>query len=490
MSTTKSSSKKQKREAISKDEGVSSKLPNSPRAKLEPAPTSCDEPAISTTATASSKKRKHELISDDNGVSLKLSSSTSGKIGPELVIYPSLEAPASTPFRCYVRGKTEINDATNTTSRKPSNVDDILVVGETKSVEFVSNNEEGKGILQSGCRYLVSVYDRSTGSVTVLPVSKSPFALSRTVKKLKSLPPAPTPSPLAYKEARANLGETFGTKKAKLAIRAQERNHIDVGAMEGVMDLVMDGIEKGSGGLMTQEQVNDTADENKLIPPHSSTATKPEDIYPLHEIIPEVEWKLLSVGALEQTESEKARIALLPFRHSRWINDHLERLLGASGKGKKKKKTMKLLIYISAMMMFYKASHWKLTVDKDNLIYKMTNIPEPIVDSLLSRFSEVSRGSNSHQVTPTAKTTLLTYMLALCLKVDNYATDTAVIAHDLSMSVTSVNQLFKTLGCKISTLNAQELSLLGLPQSTGVNNKRAVLTAPVTFPKPKAGKRR
>lgn len=101
-------------------------------------------------------------------------------------------------------------------------------------------------------RYLVSIYDRTTGQVTVLPVAKSPHVLSRTVKALKSIPPTPAPSALAYKEARTTLGETFGTKKAKAAIRAEERSHIDVSAMESVMNFVTEGIEKGSGGLMTQ----------------------------------------------------------------------------------------------------------------------------------------------------------------------------------------------------------------------------------------------
>jgi len=53
-------------------------------------------------------------------------------------------------------------------------------------------------------------------------------------------------------EAKTALGETFGTKKQKANIRAQERNKIDVGAMEGVMGYVMDSIEKGSGNLLTE----------------------------------------------------------------------------------------------------------------------------------------------------------------------------------------------------------------------------------------------
>ncbi|KAF8626020.1 hypothetical protein AX15_005111 [Amanita polypyramis BW_CC] len=335
-------------------------------------------------------------------------------------------------------------------------------------------------------RYLVSVYDRTTGQITVLPATKTPYILTRTVKALKSIPPAAAPSVLAYKEARTTLGETFGTKKAKTAIRAEERNHIDVSAMEGVMDFVMEGIERGSGGLMTQDEAKETADKNRLIPPYSATATEPEDIYPLHEIIPETEWKALSVSTLEQATSEKDRIILLPYRHSEWINGHVERLMEESGKGRRKK--LKLLIYISAMFMFYKIAQSK-RIEKDKLNAKMTGISDLIIDSLTRRFSEVARGSNEHQMTNTTRTTLLTHLFALCLKVDNYATDTSIIAHDLSISVLNVNQLFKSLGCKIAILNAQELSRLGLPQSAAAS-KRAILSAPVDFPKSRVGKKR
>ena len=100
----------------------------------------------------------------------------------------------------------------------------------------------------------MSVYDRTTGCVTILPTAKTPHVLTQTVKKLKSIPPAPAPTPSAfeYKNARTLLGETFGSKKAKAAIRARERNRIDVGAMEGVMDFVMEGIEKATSGLPTK----------------------------------------------------------------------------------------------------------------------------------------------------------------------------------------------------------------------------------------------
>jgi hypothetical protein len=82
-------------------------------------------------------------------------------------------------------------------------------------------------------------------------VPKAPHILTHTVKALKSIPSSAAPSKTQYLEARNALGETFGTKKQKATIRAQERNRIDVGAMEGVMGYVMDSIEKGAEGLMT-----------------------------------------------------------------------------------------------------------------------------------------------------------------------------------------------------------------------------------------------
>lgn len=89
------------------------------------------------------------------------------------------------------------------------------------------------------------------GIVSLLPSTKTPQIMSYTVKALKSIPSSAAPSKVEYLEAKKALGETFGTKKQKANIRAQERNKVDVNAMESVMSYVMDGIDKGAGGLLT-----------------------------------------------------------------------------------------------------------------------------------------------------------------------------------------------------------------------------------------------
>lgn len=183
--------------------------------------------------------------------------------------------------------------------------------------------------------------------MSILPTAKSPHILTRTVKALKSITPTSAPSALQSREAKNALGETFGTKKAKANIRARERNRVDVSAMEGVMGFVMDGIDKGAVGLPTQgmyacspsiprisarntclsflsiEEAKETLDSNRLVPPFDISATDSADVYPLHGIIPEVEWKTLSISAFEQATSDKDRQALLFFKWSKWINAHI-----------------------------------------------------------------------------------------------------------------------------------------------------------------------
>lgn len=163
------------------------------------------------------------------------------------VSFPALQAPKDTPFKCYGRKKQK--------KEKDNDGEEYgrtLVVGESPAVEFISNEEESRRAADSGCHYLLAVHNPRTSKVTLLPTASTPFILTRTVKALKSLPNDDAPAALAYREARTALGETFGTKKAKAAIRAQERNRVDVSAMKDTMEHVVEGIQENAGGLLSK----------------------------------------------------------------------------------------------------------------------------------------------------------------------------------------------------------------------------------------------
>jgi DNA-directed RNA polymerase I subunit RPA49 len=250
--------------------------------------------------------------------------------------------------------------------------------------------------------------------------------------------------------------------------------------MQGVMGYVMDSIDKGVENLPTPQETQELANKSRLIPHFSADATDPADVYPLHSLIPEAEWKAIPIGDLEAAQTLRERGQLLPHRKSDWINYHLKKL---TQKEHKNNKNLKILFYISAMFAFRQALHFNI-VEKEKLYERLASVPGIIVDNMLSRFSETPRNSSTYQATSSSKIVLLTHLFALCLKLDSYATDTKVLAHDLSMQVTEVNKLFRSLGCKIIKLGERERARLGLADSTA-DDKRAVLTAPVEFPKPK-----
>lgn len=63
----------------------------------------------------------------------------------------------------------------------------------------------------------------------------------------------------------------------------------------------------------------------RLIPAYNADAQRPEDIYPLHNVIPELEWAALDslLSKLKNATDDRARARLLPNARSDWIRQHL-----------------------------------------------------------------------------------------------------------------------------------------------------------------------
>jgi DNA-directed RNA polymerase I subunit RPA49 len=169
------------------------------------------------------------------------------------------------------------------------------------------------------------------------------YLISRQIKALKNFK-STKPDNLEYSQARSTLGKVFGTKKAKVAIHAQERNKIDVSAMEDVAGVLQDRIDEATENLPTQgaprffscekclshvkglsEKMEDSANAARLIPVYNIDAERPEDIYPLHNIVPEPEWAALDslLSKLKKATDDRSRGRLLPNARSDWLQQHL-----------------------------------------------------------------------------------------------------------------------------------------------------------------------
>jgi DNA-directed RNA polymerase I subunit RPA49 len=71
--------------------------------------------------------------------------------------------------------------------------------------------------------------------------------------------------------------------------------------------------------------MEESANAARLMPAYNVDAQRPEDIYPLHNIIPELGWAVLDsvVPKLKNAADDHARARLLPNAHDDWLRQHL-----------------------------------------------------------------------------------------------------------------------------------------------------------------------
>ena len=98
-------------------------------------------------------------------------------------------------------------------------------------------------------RYFLALHRPGSSKLVVQPTPV--YLVSRQVKAHKNFQPT-EPDSSEYFQARSMLGKVFGTKKAKLAIEARERNKVDVTAMEDMAGMLQDRIDEGTENLPSQ----------------------------------------------------------------------------------------------------------------------------------------------------------------------------------------------------------------------------------------------
>ncbi|RUS34480.1 LOW QUALITY PROTEIN: A49-like RNA polymerase I associated factor-domain-containing protein, partial [Jimgerdemannia flammicorona] len=341
------------------------------------------------------------------------------------------------------------------------------------------------GHLSTHPRYVLGVRSKSANTLTLkeAPV----FALHRTVKALKSLSSAKSNPTEQFRVAKAALGEAFGTKKVKQQIKALERNVIDTSAMQDVAGIIQEQIEEKTNTLPSKEEIKLGTDSERPIPPYNLSAESAEEIYKLEDIISDGEMLVIPIKPLLDATNKEERRLPLPFRVSSFINDRLDLIL--TKPGKKSRKRIRMLMYLSYMMVFSTLNDKQLA-DRETVSKILLNAPSPIIDRFYDRFTEVVGGpGGKHKWTPVNKDRLLCYIFLLSLMIDQYSTDPAVLATDLSLKMTRTTELFKTLGCKVESLNPTQRAQLDLTTSEAKKMKRATLLAPLTFPAPRLFKK-
>jgi len=356
-----------------------------------------------------------------------------------------------------------------------------MLIAETDRARYVGRNFGRDAIsAPTVCRYMLGVYDKQTNKVRL--VDASMFHLRPSMENSDDEDDAnkaeqTNEDELSFVQKHARLTEEFGTAKGKRLVEARMRNKVKSQALETVIASAM----KDSEAVPSTTSRSDS-ECPAAIPPHNKDATQPEDVYLLDDLVPPAEMVALMgpatvfVNATCQNINEWRENGTYPG----YVMHQLS-ILPVQGS---------LRQHRSAILLYWTYLHQLLHEcnKQTNDSSLLSDVPAVIRRSLSDRFTQVFGGKHGKSIRkmPARKKDLLrSYMLVLCLILEEFSLDFTALQRDLDVSLPQLEKCFQALGCKTSRQTSKA--------ATGQTSKsfKATLVVPLTFPtyKARAGRR-
>ncbi|XP_060064818.1 DNA-directed RNA polymerase I subunit RPA49-like [Ylistrum balloti] len=347
-----------------------------------------------------------------------------------------------------------------------------ILVAETEQMSYVGQNfGVSADRSQNFCKYYVGLRDKSTGKMTICDAEifnmlpKLPGDEQEEEKK--------DDLSLSFREKNDFLTEAFGSKKKQKAMENRLRNKSAAKSMETIMDSA------AKQALSQQSQVArpQVEDQTDGIPPCNKEATSPREVYRLHDIISPSEMEALNAPARLFFDStyDQVRQWKEQQTYPAYITNHLMTMPLSEAE---RWKRSKCLMYL----------HYLITLNNLNTRTIGLKVPLPVewpgvvIEQLLKRFTmKIDSGGRIRRCRPARlKDKNISYILVLCLMIDEYELELTVLMKDLKLSLERIQNHFRALGC---TLTSRKVKT-DMGPSLSVTS--AILNLPLTFPDPSA----
>lgn len=284
-----------------------------------------------------------------------------------------------------------------------------------------------------------------------------------------------------YYEAKKELGNSFGTRKAQKQQTVRDSNIINTSNIRSIMGSIVVGINETAHSVPSKADMKAKQDAMRPIPTYHLDADTPQDAYRLQELIlpAEIESMKPQISLLKKAQDEKSQWTPLACRRSTYVSRQLQRVFNVSEGQKPDSKRLRIIYFLSLLIGFYK--HRMLVKDKGKLSIKLFNPPSDLLTSLISRFSErdVVDLRNADRI--------LTHIFVLGLHLDNFSSEIKAIQEDLELRPPQIVTLYKELGCTVSPLTETQRLAANLTKAQAKSLKCAVLKTPLKLPDVKRG---
>ncbi|KAK0646141.1 RNA polymerase I-like protein [Cercophora newfieldiana] len=390
-------------------------------------------------SSQATKKRAEPESGSSGPRALKVSKLLRPQVAPPVVaVAPGLTLSQATEFHPY--DKVE---APTTKKRKKSGPTDMLLHSTShRSLDFTAQEDRAKGS-RPLVRHFIGVIDHKTGKVEVIESKK--MIVRGMVRSQKPSDEAMRAKKTAF-EMRTELGEAFGTKKAKKAIRDVTENAITATGAPGKMgtgDLaLMDSIKGTTAGMATREELEAVVEQARPVPRGNYDAEEIQDVYiPAQIIGAEV---LKSIPVLDWQEKVKAQEAIsVP---SRFVANRISRVAHNENAVER----LRVMRYLLMIIIFWattrqgKERGTRSVGKREQLRSAMGGVPEMVVENIRRKFSDNGVMRKTHI------DLLMTHCCVFASIIDNFEVNTLDLREDLKLEQKQVAQYFMEVGARMT----------------------------------------
>ncbi|ROT38494.1 RNA polymerase I associated factor, A49-like protein [Sodiomyces alkalinus F11] len=431
----------------------------------------------------SKPKKKAAIAPEMAATSIHITSITKAQHCPPVIASaPGLQLQKNVPFRPYQKRP---KSSTKKSRRPPASAQELVLhSAKHRTVDLTAREEgpTGNGGEPLQKQYL-AIFDPQTGKMEVMEAKK--LVVRGTVRARHAAEEAMTApaDTKSYQDQKIELGQTFGTRKAKKAIESNAMNAIvqdKVGAdgsqkLDAASKATLSQIGEATASMATREQLQAAIDESKPVPPANLEAEEIADVYDPNVFIGAEVLKAVPVRDWHEATQRNDEIQVM----SRYVAARVQ-AMGVQDRALEKLRLLRYLHFLVVYFVHTKEGRQKGTrriPPKEIMARYLAPAPPPVVEHIRRKFSEGGEMCKFHI------DLLATHCCVLTCLLDNFETDPQDIREDLRLDQKTMNQYFHEIGARVlrrkrpGETKARTVVKLALPlqfpkQSRGAPKKR------------------
>ncbi|PVU97397.1 hypothetical protein BB561_000597 [Smittium simulii] len=278
-----------------------------------------------------------------------------------------------------------------------------------EKMTFTGTNYNEQGLENKNVQYFVGVHDKSNSSVLFKKAPLMSFTASVTALNEKESEYNKSIKDKMY-EAKQDLGLTFGSKKKKTQIRADNRNRVDLTSISTTENDIKASIESRTKNMPTMDELKEEANELRPIPLFNSTEIDVTKVYDMSDVSPM--FAVYAAGKLlaDDYPADVVEIGKL------------------------------LKIESGDLRNFAKLSK------------SFEGLSKNALNHLIHTFTEMSimrHGKKGNVMTKFCQDKLTCYIAVLMLSINNWEIEPVVFSKELGVTVATASDYLRSVGCKI-----------------------------------------